>query len=321
MLNKDGFLLSIYCMTFNQSAYITDAFNGFVMQKTSFPFVVVVVDDASTDGEREVIGTYVDKHFDCTVESGFRKWETEDADWVFARHKENKNCHFVTVFLKSNLFGNPKKSELIKEWFGTKYFTICEGDDYWTDPLKLQKQVDFMEGNPDFSICYHEVKILLQEKGTLIADNLREVPYVSDIFELAKGNYIHTLSAVFRHDTKVYDEIQRASANLVVCDYVYHMMYARQGKIKKLPDCMGVYRLNEGSVWGMKDEMERLPLWNEMLIRMMPFFDEKVQQILHEQYIQNCKDMFSLGEHKVRLSRAYRLGTFLLNPLKVFKSK
>ena len=148
MANEMDYLVGIICMTYNQSAYITDALKGFAMQQTDFPFVAVVVDDASTDGEQEVIKAYVDEHFDRSEEKGYKQWETEDARWTFARHKENDNCLFVTVFLKRNLFREPeKKEEVLKGWMDAKYIAICEGDDYWVDPLKLQKQVDILEAD------------------------------------------------------------------------------------------------------------------------------------------------------------------------------
>ena len=83
------FLLAIQCMTFNQSQYIIDAMKGFVSQQTDFPFVAVIIDDASTDGEQDVIREFVYEHFDHSVESGFKEWETEDAFWIFACHKHN----------------------------------------------------------------------------------------------------------------------------------------------------------------------------------------------------------------------------------------
>lgn len=149
------YLLSIQCMTYNQSAYITDALNGFTMQRTNFPFVAVVVDDASTDGEQEVIKSYVDEHCDHATESGYKEWETEDAYWTFAQHKENENCHIVVACLKRNLYREQnKKEEVIKDWMNAKYIALCEGDDYWTDPLKLQKQVDFLEEHEDYAMCF-----------------------------------------------------------------------------------------------------------------------------------------------------------------------
>lgn len=82
---------------------------------------------------------------------------------------------------------------------------------------------------------------------------------------------------------------------------------------------MGVYRLNEGSVWGMKGDEERLPLWNEMLVKIMPFFDDKTQEILHRQYLSICRQMFLSGEQKVYSSRAYRLGKAILKPVSWIK--
>lgn len=82
MNNKElkPYLLAIQCITYNQSSYITDALEGFAMQQTNFPFVAVIVDDASTDDEQIVIKSYMEEHFDHSVESGFREWETEDAE-------------------------------------------------------------------------------------------------------------------------------------------------------------------------------------------------------------------------------------------------
>lgn len=143
------YLVCIQCFTYNQSAYITDALKGFAIQQTNFPFVAVVVDDASTDGEQEVIKAYVNEHFEHSEETGYKQWETEDAFWTFARHKENENCHVVAVLLKKNLWREPdKKDNVVKDWMDAKYIAICEGDDYWTDPLKLQKQVSFWRATP-----------------------------------------------------------------------------------------------------------------------------------------------------------------------------
>lgn len=154
MNDNDEYLLCIRCTTYNQSLYIKDALNGFCIQQTQFPFYAVVFDDASTDGEQEVIKAYLDEHFEQCEETGFKQWETDDALYTFARHKENVNCHFLVVYLKRNLYKTVKKDELIKKWCVAKYIALCEGDDYWTDPLKLQKQVDFLEEHEDYAMCF-----------------------------------------------------------------------------------------------------------------------------------------------------------------------
>lgn len=310
---KDDFLLCVRCMTYNQSAYIKDALDGFCMQQTRFPFYVAVFDDASTDGERDVIKCYLFEHFDHSKETGFSEWETDDAYYSFARHQDNSNCHFLVIYLKKNLYKTPKKDELIKEWCVAKYIALCEGDDYWTDPLKLQKQVDFLETHKDYAICFHEAKIFNQSSGEFVKDDIRTVPSETNIMELAKGNYIHTQTVVYRNDPLV--ERERAEIGRVAAgDYVLHMLNAKHGKIKKLPDCMAVYRLNNESVWGTKDATYRIPLWNEMLIRLLPFFDNDVQEVLREQYKQNCNCLVRIGADQVRQSKAYRLGKMFLKP-------
>lgn len=151
---KDFFKVYINCKTFNQCMYIQDALEGFAAQQTSFPFLAIIVDDASTDGEQDIINDYVSQHFGQGRDSFLEKWETDDARWLYGRHNENESAYFLAVLLKRNLFRSPQKTKLVKEWLSAKYIAMCEGDDYWTNPLKLQKQVDFLEQNPDYSLCF-----------------------------------------------------------------------------------------------------------------------------------------------------------------------
>ena len=96
------FKVSVRCFTFNQAKYIEDTMNGFVMQQTDFPFVCCIVDDASTDGEQDVIKKYMDMHFDYSPNSVSFEKETDYAYIHYAQHKENKNCYFAVLFLKEN---------------------------------------------------------------------------------------------------------------------------------------------------------------------------------------------------------------------------
>ena len=97
------FKVCVRCFTFNQAKYIEDTMNGFVMQQTDFPFVCCIVDDASTDGEQDVIKMYMDMHFDYSPTSVSFEKDTDYAHIHYAQHKENKNCYFAVLFLKRNL--------------------------------------------------------------------------------------------------------------------------------------------------------------------------------------------------------------------------
>ena len=116
--------------------------------------MAIIIDDASTDGEQDIIDAYISRSFGIGNGSFLERWETDDARWLYGRHNVNENAYFLAVLLKHNLFRSPKKGELVKEWRSARYIAMCEGDDFWTDPLKLQKQVDFLDRNPDYSLCF-----------------------------------------------------------------------------------------------------------------------------------------------------------------------
>lgn len=154
----------VRCYTYNQAPYIADAMNGFTMQQTDFPYVCCIVDDASTDEEQDVIRKYISENFDFDNSGKYYIKETDYGTLMFARHKSNVNCFFAVVLLKENHNGTPelkaKKRSYISEWENScKYEALCEGDDYWTDPLKLQKQVDFLEGHPEYTFACHRFSI------------------------------------------------------------------------------------------------------------------------------------------------------------------
>lgn len=250
MNSNESFLVGIHCMTYNHASYIEDALNGFVMQKTSFPYFALVVDDASLDGEQEIIKSYLEKHFDHSENTGYKQWETDDASWIYARHKENENCFFVVVFLKRNLFGNPQKWEVLKDWLNiTKYIAICEGDDYWTDPMKLQKQVDFLEAYEDYSMCFHAAKILLQgvdkKKTGAQCEHIEARDYSST--EVFERWIVPTASIVYRK--KMIDQfVMKHPEWLTRGDIALVLKCSHSGKIRGMSDCMSVYRMQPNSV-------------------------------------------------------------------------
>lgn len=146
----------VRCVTYNHAKYIVDALNGFCMQETDFPFVCVVIDDASTDGEPEVIERYLEDNFELKDQSISRKEETEAYYLTFAQHKINKNCFFQVYFLKYN-HHQIKKSKApyyLEVVENANYLAFCEGDDYWINPKKLQMQVDFFANQLNVGIVY-----------------------------------------------------------------------------------------------------------------------------------------------------------------------
>ena len=151
-MEEKKYMVCVQCITYNHAVYIEDAMKGFAMQETQFPFVCVIMDDASTDDNRMVIDRFISENFDLSL----GQEETDDYILNVFQHKSNKNCFFATQYLKYNHYSKKKKKyEYIIRWLNSSsYFAICEGDDYWTDPLKLQKQVDYFKSHPQCGLVY-----------------------------------------------------------------------------------------------------------------------------------------------------------------------
>ena len=252
-----NYTVFIECMTFNHAPYIVDAMNGFCMQKTSFPFVVVIIDDTSIDGEPEVIKQYLQEHFDLEDKDIVRKEETDDFILTFARHKENHNCFFAVYLLKYNHYSIGKAKEpYYKDYIeSTKYVALCEGDDYWTDPNKLQMQVDFLESHPEYSMCFHDVDIKA-EKGREWYDvfgKLEDRDYTG--MENMVTWSVPTCSMVMRRD--VYAHLPQ-NPKFTMGDNVVVLTASRMGRIRCIPKKMGVYRLTPTSwIGGQSAKVQR----------------------------------------------------------------
>ena len=127
-------IVTVWCLAYNQKDFIRDALEGFVMQKTTFPFEVIVHDDASTDGTTAIVQEYARRYPDIIKPV----IETEN-QWQKGGLK-----HIIHI--------------MNEKYRNGKYIAFCEGDDYWTAPHKLQQQVDFLESHAEYSMCFHSAK-------------------------------------------------------------------------------------------------------------------------------------------------------------------
>lgn len=245
---KNSFVVCTRCMTFNHANYIKDAMDGFCMQQTNFPFVCVIVDDASTDGEVDVIKKYVQRNFDLDLDC--RKEETDDYSFLFARHLNNKNCYFALYLLKYNHWGKKSKMGYISEWLKrSKYIAFCEGDDYWICNNKLQEQVDFMENNSNCSLCCHNAYREIAETSTRIGTHkiYNRSRYADRLHIFRDGGFIPSLSLMYRNQM-FGTEFDKFPRNLAAADIKIQSFAAIVGKVYYIHKNMGVYRLNKNSV-------------------------------------------------------------------------
>ena len=143
-------LVSICCITYNHKEYIRDALDGFLSQRTDFPYEILINDDASTDGTADII----------------REYEQKYPEKIRAL-LQTENQYSKGITNPSGAFNFPRVRG--------RYVAMGEGDDYWTDPEKLQKQVDYMEAHPDCSLCFHSARIITVD-GSLSDKRMRPYP-------------------------------------------------------------------------------------------------------------------------------------------------
>ncbi|TXI65427.1 MAG: glycosyltransferase [Flavobacterium sp.] len=260
-------LVSICCVSFNQSLYIEKCLDGFDLKLCNFDFEVLIFDDASTDDNQQRI----------------------------LRHAQDKKNY--RLFLQNENQWNKNKFGFIDYLIPAangKYIALCEGDDYWTDPYKLQKQVDFLEANPDYVLSFHKVKIL-QPNGDLVEDFITKVPENYETQEtLARlGNYIHTPSVVFRNIIK---EFPPEFSLTPIGDYFLYMLLSEHGKLKYLEEEMAVYRYGVG-IHSTHTQIKMAKANFKLFTLLLSYFNNpKINQILLGRQL-NALDNF---EHLVR---------------------
>lgn len=232
----------IQCLTYNHAPYIEDAMKGFCMQETTFPYEAVIIDDASTDGEQEVILDYLNKHFDMP---NAHQWETADAQFIEVQHCENTNCWFAVVLLKYNFYQLRKsKNILFAEWAANaKYVAMCEGDDYWIKNDKLQQQVDFLESNQDYSMCYSAFKTVDDKGKNIKRGNYEKAMQMSlsgnILPNLLVTNFILTCTTIFKQEVQNrFNDLKFEFGH----DYTIFLIAATLGKCHYSPQATAAYR-------------------------------------------------------------------------------
>lgn len=240
----------IRCDTYNHSQFIVNAMDGFVSQETSFPFVATIIDDASTDNTSQVIVDYLDRYFDFDEpEVAFRN-NTDYGSVLFARHKLNKNCFFAILLLNENHYSQRKrKNPYLKPWVdNSEYIALCEGDDYWIDSAKLEKQVTYLDTHEECEMIacssYWSIEGVLEERNYASKE-----PRVLSVEEVIRGggSFVPTCSLVYKR-RYFYDIPQwRKIAN--VGDYPLQIQGALEGNLFYLPEAMCVYRRGQKGSW------------------------------------------------------------------------
>lgn len=256
-------------ITYKHEAYIAQAIEGVLMQKTDFDFDLVICDDFSPDSTEQIIRDIISTHPKGHLIKYFR-------------HPKNIGMQANGLFAVQQCHG--------------KYIALCEGDDYWTDPQKLQKQVDFLEANEDYVLTFHPVKILKPD-GSFAEDFITTVPenYETQETLARSGNYIHTPSVVFRNIIKTFPPEFSLSP---IGDYFLYMMLTNHGKMKMLKGEMAVYRYGVG-VFSLQSKIEKAKASFKLYSLLISYSDNTyINQILVEKLLSGINYFENLIENK-----------------------
>lgn len=210
-------LVSIDCITYNHKQYIRDAIEGFLMQITNFPVEILIHDDASTDGTAEIIREY-EKQYPWLIKPVY---QTEN--------QYSKHNGIISKIQYARARG--------------KYLAFCEGDDYWTDPYKLQKQVDFLESHPEYSMCVHNSTIHYEDgeyPDSLSTKTCQDFTITTEDL-LCRWSFATATILCQRSIMKEFQESLYLNG-IYNEDWFLALMLSLKGPIQHLSDIMSVYR-------------------------------------------------------------------------------
>jgi glycosyltransferase involved in cell wall biosynthesis len=236
--------VSVWMITYNHEKYIAQAIESVLAQVTNFPFDLIIGEDCSKDRTREICLEY-----------------------------EKKYPHIITVLQHATNVGIHKNLILTLEACKGQYVALLEGDDYWTDNYKLQKQVDFLDKNPDFVLCYQKTLQINEVTGKekITNDNDQPVTGMEEI--LSRGWFMRTGSIVFRNG--IVRQFPSWYYDYSSTDYMLHILLAQHGKIGFLNEITSVYRTHEG---GITREFERkIIAFYKKKLKMLDVIDEYLE--------------------------------------------
>jgi glycosyltransferase involved in cell wall biosynthesis len=208
--------VSVLVLTYNHEKFIAQALDSILMQEGNFDYEIVIGEDCSTDNTRNIVTDYQKKHPDR-----------------------------IRLLLPEKNLGMMRNLVQTYKACEGQYIAILEGDDYWTSPHKLQKQVDFLDANPDFAICFHNARTLWQNgerAGTLLCPLFQKKE--STIEDLLSQNFVPTLTVMLRN--RVVTDFPDGFLDLNYGDWPFLLLNAQYGKIGYIRETMAVYRIHAG---------------------------------------------------------------------------
>ena len=263
---SDDVLVSVSITTFNHRPYIEDAVNGALSQRTPFSYEIIVGDDCSTDGTREIL----------------------------LEMNERLGGRLRLVLPERNLGdgGKPMFARTLEVARG-RYIAVLDGDDYWTDPAKLTKQVEFLEAHPECSMCFHDV-LQVTDDGSRPPHrrNASTPAKFTGIEDVLKGCYVGACTPMFRRE--VVCPLPDWYFKMEFGDWPLYLIAAELGPIGYIDEVMAVYRIHSGGMWNHLDSVRKY----EQMLR----FYQQIHEVTGGRYIEQCRPIEAKWHYKLALA-------------------
>lgn len=267
-------LLSITCPAYNQVDYIEQTLDSFLAQRTTFAFEILINDDASSDGTTQVIERYAEQYPNLIKPVIHQHNQYQLGRWCFPA-----------------LFNRARG----------KYIAYCEGDDYWIDPLKLQKQVNFLEANADYVLTYHDA-MAFDSEGERGIQLTGQYQADASAMDLLKARPISTLTTCFRN---VLHELPRELAQAPVLDLCWWSMLGAHGKGKYLADIAPArYRLHPGGIFSQRPGQNKLQMTLHTYACLANYYFRQGDRVLYEHFLVQVSGMCVAAIRPVQKFRA-----------------
>lgn len=245
------------CFTYNHKSYIKETLEGFTIQQTDFPVAFIVVDDASTDGEPDFLRAWAETNLRLTDEIAYKK-QMPYGELIFGANIDNQNLYFAILLLSENHYQTGRHDEKLKyisEWCNdAEYIAICEGDDYWIDPFKLQEQTDLLDDHSEYSLCFHAHKnLFLDGRFEEIKPQYIKNEYLPEDVIPFGGGFMATNSMLYRSVYLKEEGCPDFWMHSLVGDLPCQLFHISKGNFGYIDRYMSVYRVMAKGSWSEKN--------------------------------------------------------------------
>lgn len=284
--SSEEVIVSVICCTYNQEKYIEDTILGVLCQNTTYRYELIIHDDCSTDSTSNIIKKYTEKY-------------------------PNIIKHIIPI---KNIYSQGLKPSINALSFSKgSYIALCEGDDFWIDNEKIEKQINLLEKNKDINICFSAAYTLEKDGKINIIANYSKTSFITPLSEVIKqgGAYMPTVSLVFRRSVAL--EFKKYFEKAPVGDYYYQILGSIVNGAIYLPDITCVYRINALGSWSLS----RLTINEEKLKKELIDHEKYLIKFItlganREDIIFTISNMYRVSANECFLAKKWDLAKFLI---------